>query len=108
MSNLNKKETDLETQQLLRDGESLKALCKSDGWQIVRKRFIGKIGELLNINSTDILSADANTIVQVIGAKKTAADILTKILRDIDGSVDQHDGNKAMMISVEEDFVLRS
>ena len=98
----NKKVIDKETDSIIKDGEALRVLCKSAGWQIVRRRFINKIGELLNINSTDILSADASSIVQIIGAKKTSADILTKFLKDIDGTVEQHEGNKAMMTSIEE------
>ena len=104
----NKKVIDADTQALMRDGEALKDLCQSAGWQIVRTRFIKKIGELLNINATDILSADASSIVQIIGAKKTAADILTKVLQDIDSSVDQHDGNKAMMVGIEENFIIKT
>ena len=48
----NKKVIDADTQALMRDGEALKDLCQSAGWQIVRTRFIKKIGELLNINAT--------------------------------------------------------
>jgi hypothetical protein len=101
------KKIDKETDKLVKENESLKDLIKSSGWQIVRTNFIKKIGELYSINSIDILNTPASDIVQVIGAKKTAADILTKILKDIDGSVDQFDGNRAMMKSVEEDFTVR-
>lgn len=103
----NPKEVDAETQKLQRDGQELKNMVQSDGWKIARGRLVERMANLMNIASVDVMQADPATIVQVIGARKLAADELISFLRDIEGSVEQFEGNKEMMKSIEEVYIYR-
>jgi len=107
MDKQEQKEIDKETQRINHEGEELKAMTKSEGWSLAKGKMLGKIADLLNLSSVDVQNADAATIIQVIGAKKMAADILLSFIREVEGDVAQHEGNKDMMKSVEEIFIIR-
>ena len=102
-----KNELDQETQRIAQQGAELKAMCESEGWKIAKQKLYEKVANLLNINSTEILNAEASTIIQVIASRKTAADILGQFIKDIEGDVEQHQGNKEMMQAVDEIFIVR-
>ncbi len=90
------KETDKETAKIEEIGQAVKDLVGSSGWGEARRRLLKKVAQLKNIsNLTDI--SDPSTIMQVIAAKNTAADILVAWLRDVEGTAEQHDGNAALI-----------
>lgn len=101
------KELDTETAAIQKQGLVLKDLTKSEGWGIAKKRLIRKIGQLKMITGLDIQNATPETIIQVIASKNTAADILLEWLRDIEGTVEQHDGNAQLVEQAVEEGLLQ-
>lgn len=98
---------DKETAKVSTEGTALKNLVKSDGWNIVRQRFLQKVSSLMNLENLPLEALDGVSLLQVIAAKKTAKDILLEFLKDIEGDVEQFDGNKEMMKSFEEIIITR-
>lgn len=101
-----KKELDKETLKIDAVGTAIKGLVGSDGWVEARKRLVRKVAELKMISGKDIQEATPETIIQVIASKETAATILLDWLRDIEGTVEQHDGNQELMVNEVENIVM--
>ena len=88
-----------ETQKILRDGEHLRSLIKSDGWGIVRKKFSEKVLALGNI--LDI--KDLENVQIEIGARQMAIEILINIIREIEADAVQYADNKAFFQALQDE-----
>jgi hypothetical protein len=105
MSKKHSKELDKETQKVVTYSEKLKALTQHEGWVIVKDKLLKEIANLMTINDM-VTQSDPLTIIQIIAAKKRAADILLNWLRDIEGTVAQADGNQSVLDKLVEDFII--
>lgn len=101
-----KKELDKETAKIEAIGSAIKDLVGSAGWAEVKKRLIKKVVNLQLITAADLQSAPEGTLTSLIAAKTTAARILLEWLQDVEGTVEQLDGNKDLIESVAEGIVL--
>ncbi len=100
------KELDKETAKIEQTGAVIKDLVGSTGWAEARKRLFRKVAELQMITNVEIQNADANSIVQIVAANTRAAKILLEWLRDIEGSVEQFEGNKEILVNEVESIVM--
>lgn len=101
-----KKELDKETQKVQTKGDNVRGLTSHEGWPIVRSMLHKKVGELLSLTSDVLTQSDPNTIIQIIAAKKRAADILVQWLNDVEGIAKQAEGNAPLLESIVYDFII--
>ena len=102
------KKLDKETLKITRDGQAIKDMTASDGWQLAKRKLVDKISKLLNIENVNVQNADATTIMAVITANKEAAKILMNWIKDVEGDVAQFDGNQSLYQQIEEEIILKN
>lgn len=96
---------DEETKKVLTDGDKLKALVESEGWQIVYRKFSDKIMDLQFIANVDDATPEKAFID--MQARKYAVSILMDWMKnDILGTVEQHINNNKLT-KTENGYIVR-
>ena len=86
------KQQDEETKKVLSDGEKLRLMTEHDGWAVARKIMSDKILDLQMIGNVDD-STPEKAIVD-LKSRNYAVQILSEfLLKDIEGTVEQHVNN---------------
>lgn len=86
--------------------KALSDLIQSDGWKIVRQKFIDKIMDIQSVLNVDVTSVDK--VIVDIKARTTVVEILSSMIKEIEGSVVQEKFNsqKEMERQTKESFIL--
>lgn len=102
-----KKKADKETQLVVQQGQAIKDLVDSNGWQEVRKRLVQDVAAIRDITSlTEI--ADPSRLFQEVAARQIAAEILINWIRGVEGDAEQFRSNAELLKErYEENFVVR-
>lgn len=98
------KTLDKETQKIFSQGEALKDMTESKGWQVAKELLLKKAANLLNM--ADISDLNPNTIVQIIGIRQETAKNLIEWLKEIEGTVDQHKGNIETYSEITDEYIV--
>jgi hypothetical protein len=102
-----KKKADKETQLIVQQGQAIKDLVDSNGWQEVRKRLIQDVAAIRDITSLTETS-DPAKLFQEVAARQIAAEILINWIRGVEGDADQFRNNAELLKErYEENFVVR-
>lgn len=100
-----KQPLDKETEKIINHSDKLKGLINHEGWSIAKEKLHREVAKLMSV--TDIMQeSNPDTIIQIIAAKKRAADILLKWVADIEGTVFQTEGNKQTLENMVESFII--
>lgn len=95
---------DKATEKVFTQGEHLKSMTGSTGWAIAREMLLKKIATLLNM--ADISELNPQTIVQVIGIRQETAKALLGWLKEIEGTVEQHNSNISSYSEVDDSYII--
>lgn len=99
------KDLDKDTQKVLEEGSRLKSLVQNEGWGTAKMKLIKRVANLLSLNNSDLMNTPADLLLQVMTAKKTAADELLGWLKEIEGDVEQAKGNEELVTEVTESLI---
>ena len=99
------KNLDKDTLAIQAEQTKLKGLTENAGWQIVKMRLIKRVANLLSLNNPEIMNTPSDMLLQVITAKKTAADELMSWLREIEGDVAQGESNQILIQKTTEGLI---
>lgn len=92
---------DIETQQLLTDGEEVANLIASRGWSVIKGKLDSRILDLQNINNLDLEKPE--TLPIQLAARKMAVDEMWVWLKlDVYGFVEQQNANAAALTDKED------
>lgn len=86
-----KPKIDKETHKVLKEGDLLQELVKSDGWKIVQKRFTDMVIELGDVFS--IKDAEPEAAFRQLAARQIAIELVMNWMKDIEGRARQHAAN---------------
>ena len=81
---------DKDTQKLLTDGDHVKNMTESDGWNIVKPKLDARILDLQNIANLD---ATKPLEAQVLGRMLAAAEMYAWLKDDVYGFIEQQETN---------------
>jgi hypothetical protein len=82
---------DQETDNVQTTGQMLSDYIKSDGWHWVRDRLMEKIMDLQSIMNVETASVDL--AFQDMKARRIAVETLLELIRDVEGTAQQHSNN---------------
>lgn len=97
---------DQETAKILSEQEELMLLVKGKAWAIVRAKFLDKIVSLSDIFTLD--EKDITKLAMELGARQMAAEILMKLLKEIEGTAAQYKTISDLYREAPDDLILRS
>jgi hypothetical protein len=85
---------DIETQKIYDEGQAISDLVTSRAWKYIEQKFTDKIMDLQNI--FNITGTTPAAIAKDIQVRQLAVKYMYDLLRDIKGSAEAHEGNKAL------------
>ncbi len=97
-------ELNKDTQKVLREGEQIANLVKSDGWRLVRAKLFNKITDLNSV--LGIAGKTNEEIVRELGVRQETVKALFEWLREIEGTAEGHITDEALFKKTMEDNYL--
>lgn len=95
---------DPQTQKVLKDGEILANLVDSDGWKMAKKRLCDSLLTVMDIMTLE----KKDDIVQEIGARQLAVQLVMNWISEIEGTANQHTSNVELLKTMlKEDYIGR-
>jgi hypothetical protein len=89
---------DKATQKVLKQGDAIRDMVKSDGWSEARTRLLRLL--VANSDLLGLSTDDPEKMVLEIEARKLAVGIVREWLKDIEGTASQHDAHKELMLEI--------
>lgn len=87
---------DQETTQVLTDGEALKKMVETEGWQIAKRRLGDKMSEFVSLTTLELQGRNAEEVVAEISNRLAVKDIIYSWISDIQGEVEKFESNKTL------------
>lgn len=101
---MDKSKLDKQTQKIFSQGEQLKSMTESSGWSIAKEMLLKRAANLLNL--ADISDLNPSTIVQVIGIRQETAKNLLQWIKEVEGTVEQHNGNVSSYFEIKDEYII--
>lgn len=105
MDNQQQAKLDKETLNVINDGEEIKRLVESIGWQLAKKRLVERIIDLQSV--MNVAGDTAETVVIDLKARRIAVDLLLEWLKDVEGTAKQHESNKDMLLKIQHESFIK-
>ena len=91
------KETDPETQKVLRDGQELVNLIEGDGWRVARSMLIDMMNDVASIMNMEPSDNTKNIIAELEG-RKIAIETIQNWFKEIDSEIANYTDNKPKLV----------